>query len=80
MRNPLDHTVKAVENIVVSKPQYPQAERIQEFIFDLVVCHSVTGKVPTAINLDDQLRFWAIEIDDIVANRFLPVESHTKLP
>jgi len=64
------------ENLSCWNMQYRETESRQHRIAFSVPCWSVATIVPFAIDLDDQLRFVAIEIGNIACDGMLTAKLH----
>jgi hypothetical protein len=70
----LNHRIEPGEDFEIGEPHYLQAQGRQVSAAPLVVARLRGLEVLTAIDFHDESRLRGVEVDDILAQRLLPVE------
>jgi len=74
LENLLDDPIRIPQDVDVRESQYAESLRVQEFIPTSVTPEPFVRVMVSTVDLDNQLRLPADEIDYILSNRSLPSE------
>ena len=62
------------KNFSIRKPDHVQSDTSQISVPDLIPLLSFLRIMLSAVEFYDQLRFWTIEINDVITNWLLPIK------
>ena len=73
------HPFDAIIHFVSFEPQNTQSKRFQKFSPLSILLLTFVCEVAPAVYLDDKLGLVAVEVDNVVADWFLPLESKRQI-